>query len=118
MEDNGFDGFGVQLQIIKSRTNQAGQKVNLVYDKVRGMDSLRSSVNYAKELGILGGNKNGYYINGDKENKFASATMHQDFKENKELYKILYGNIIPILESRLSSITPEEMKVPDEELDY
>ena len=44
--------------------------------------------------------------------------MHEDFKENRELYKILYGNIIPVLETRLSTITPEEMEVVEEEFDY
>lgn len=117
-EDEGFDGFGVKLNIIKSRTNQAGQSVPLIYDKVRGMDSLRSSVRYAKDIGILGGNKNGYYLNGDKDHKFTLKNMHEDFKENRELYKILYGNIIPVLETRLSTITPEEMEVVEEEFDY
>ncbi len=117
-EDDGFDGFGVNLAIIKSRTNQAGQTVPLIYDKVRGMDSLRSSVNYAKELGILGGNRNGYYIAGNKDHKFTLKDMHQNFKDDKELYKILYGSIIPVLESRLSAISPEEMSIPEEEFDY
>lgn len=117
-EDHGFDGFGVKLNIIKSRTNQAGQTFPLIYDKVRGMDSLRSSVHYAKEIGILGGNKNGYYLNGDKEHKFTLKDMHKDFRENRELYKVLYGNIIPVLENRLSTISPEEMPVVEEEYDY
>jgi hypothetical protein len=92
--------------------------VPLIYDKVRGIDSLRSSVNYAKELGILGGNRNGYYLADNKDNKFTLRNMHQDFKDNRELYKILYDNIIPILESRLSAISPEEMEVPEEEMNY
>lgn len=117
-EDHGFDGFGVKLNIIKSRTNQAGQTFPLIYDKVRGMDSLRSSVHYAKEIGILGGNKNGYYLNGDKDHKFTLKDMHKDFRENRELYKVLYGNIIPVLENRLSTISPEEMPVVEEEYDY
>ena len=118
LEDDGFDGFGVRLEIIKSRTNQAGQTVPLIYDKVRGIDSLRSSVNYAKELGMLGGNRNGYYFGDNKENKFTLKNMHQDFKDNRDLYKILYGNIIPVLESRLSAVTPDEMEVPEEEFNY
>lgn len=118
LEDDGFDGFGVRLEIIKSRTNQAGQTVPLIYDKVRGIDSLRSSVNYAKELGILGGNRNGYYFADNKDNKFTLKGMHQDFKDNRELYNILYSNIIPVLESRLSAIRPEEMEVPEEEFNY
>lgn len=118
MEDDGFDGFGVRLEIIKSRTNQAGQVVPLIYDKVRGVDSLRSSVNYAKEIGILGGNRNGYYIADNKDNKFTLKNMHEDFRENRELYNILYSNIIPVLESRLSALRPEEMVTPEEEMNY
>lgn len=117
-EDDGFDGFGVRLEIIKARTNQAGQVVPLIYDKVRGIDSLRSSVNYAKEIGILGGNRNGYYLGDDKDNKFTLKNMHEDFKANTGLYKTLYDNIIPVLESRLSALRPEEMEIPKEELDY
>ena len=117
-EDDGFDGFGLKMLIVKSRSNQAGQIVHLVYDKNRGVDSLRTSVEYAKELGCLNGNKNGYYFDDDKENKFTKFNMHEDFKNNRKLYKILYSHIIPELETHLSSILPEELEVVDDELDY
>ena len=65
------------------------------------MDSLRSSVSFAKDMGFIGGNRNGYYINGDKENKFTLRNMHEEFKLNRDLYKSLYGAIIPVLETRL-----------------
>ena len=106
------------MHIVKSRTNQAGQTIAMVYDKVRGVDSLRSSVEYSKEKGYLNGNKNAYYFTDNKEMKFTKADMHKNFKENPDLYSIMYGLIIPELESRLSAITPEEMDVPDEEMAY
>lgn len=117
-EDDGFGGFGLKMMIIKSRTNQAGQVLNFIYDKVRGVDSLRSSVEYAKSLGYVNGNKNGYYFIDDKENKFTKKNMHLDFKANKSLYKTLYSLIVPELQQHLSSITPEEMDMVDEEMDY
>lgn len=117
-EDDGFDGFGLKLLIVKSRTNQAGQTMSMIYDKVRGVDSLRSSVEYAKEKGYLGGNKNGYYFTDYKDMKFTKVGMHQDFKENPELYKVMYGLIIPELEERLSAITPEEMEIVEDEMNY
>lgn len=117
-EDEGFDGFGIKVKIIKSRTNQAGQIVPLIYDKVRGLDSLRSSVRYAKEIGLLNGNKNGYYFEDDKEHKFTLKNMHKDFKENRELYQCLYGRIIPRLEEHLSAVSPEEMEIVEEEFNY
>lgn len=116
--DDGFDGFGVRISIIKSRTNQSGQSVDMIYDKIRGMDSLRTSVEYAKSLGLLGGNKNGYYLGSYKEEKFTRANMHQDFANNRHLYEILYGLIKPELEKKLSMIVPEEMNVIADELDY
>jgi len=117
-EEDGWDGFGLKLLIVKSRTNQAGQTLSMVYDKVRGVDSLRSSVDYAKDKGYLGGNKNGYYFTDNKDMKFTRAGMHQDFKDNPELYKLMYSLIIPELEERLSAITPEEMEVVEEEMNY
>lgn len=117
-EDDGFGGFGLKMMIIKSRTNQAGQVLNFIYDKVRGVDSLRSSVEYAKSLGYVNGNKNGYYFIDDKDNKFTKKNMHLDFKANKSLYKTLYSLIVPELQQHLSSITPEEMDMVDEEMDY
>ena len=117
-ETDGFDGFGVQLRIIKSRTNQAGQIVPMLYDKVHGLDSIRSSVRYCKEMGLLSGNRNGYYINGDKDNKFTLMNMNEEFREKRELYKVLYNSIIPLLEKRLSVVSEEELVVPDEEFEY
>ena len=90
----------------------------LVFDKVKGHDSLRSSIRLAKDLGVLGGNRNGYYLGDNKDQKFRATTVHQDFNENRELYKILYGYIIPELEKNISSVKPEELINPDEEMDY
>ena len=117
-EDEGFDGFGVKIKIIKSRTNQAGQIVPMIYDKVRGLDSLRSSVRYSKDIGLLNGNKNGYYFEDDKEHKFTLKNMHQDYKENRELYTCLYSRIISRLEEHLSVVSPEELEIVEEEFDY
>ena len=117
-EDDGFDGFGIRLMIIKSRTNQGGQNVGMIYDKVKGADSLRTSVEYAREKGYISGNKNGYYFNNYKDVKFTKKNMHQDFAEHRELYKVMYDNIIPELKERLSALTPEEMLIVDEEMDY
>ena len=37
-DDEGFGGFGVTVDILKSRTNQAGRSCHLIYDKVHGVD--------------------------------------------------------------------------------
>lgn len=119
LEDNGFDGFGTAIDIIKSRVNQAGQRVELVYDKVRGADSLRSTLSYAKELGLITGNKNKmYFVNDPEKTSFSMVHVHEDFSANKELYKLMYNNVLPVLESRLSKVSDEELEVIPEEYDY
>ncbi len=118
LEDDGFDGFGVKVMIIKSRGNQAGRFVNLIYDKVRGIDPIRSSIAFAKELGLTGGNKNSFYFNSHKEEKFSLKNVNQEFRERRHLFKIMFDNIRPVLESKLSMLTPDELEPVDEAMDY
>lgn len=117
-ETDGFDGFGIKILIVKSRGNQAGRYVNLIYDKVRGIDPVRSSIAFAKELGLTGGNKNSFYFTSHKDKKFSLKEVHKHFREDRELYKILFSNIVPVLESKLSMLTEEDLEVIEEEMDY
>lgn len=117
-ETDGFDGFGIKVLIVKSRGNQAGRYVNLIYDKVRGIDPVRSSIAFAKELGLTGGNKNSFYFTSHKDKKFSLKEVHKHFREDRELYKILFSNIVPVLESKLSMLTEEDLEVIEEEMDY
>ena len=117
-EDDGFSGFKVKMEVIKSRVSAALKSVNLIYDKNSGVDMVRSTVDFAKDMGLVGGNRNGYYFTSNKEEKFTLRNMPNDFRENPKLYKIMKDNIIPILEQNLSGLRPEEMQVPDEEQDF
>jgi len=117
-EDEGFSGFKVRVEIIKSRVSAALKYVDLIYDKNIGVDMVRSTVNYAKDMGLVSGNKNGYYFITDKDEKFTLMNMNEDFRNNPKLYKIMKDNVIPLLETNLSGIKPEEMVIPDEEQDF
>jgi RecA/RadA recombinase len=117
-EDDGFSGFKVKVEIIKSRVSAALKYATLIYNKNTGVDMVRSTVDYAKEMGLVSGNRNGYYFITDKNEKFTLRNMPGDFRENPKLYKIMKDNVIPLLETNLSGITPEEMIVPDEEDDF
>jgi len=117
-EDEGFTGFKVRVEVIKSRVSAALKNVELVYDSNTGIDMVRSTVAYAKDMGLIGGNKNGYYFLSDKDDKFSLTNMPEDFKNNPKLFKIMKDNVIPLLEKNLSGITPEEMEIADEELNF
>lgn len=118
VEDDGFIGFGVRIKIIKSRVSAAMNVVNMIYDSNSGINMIRSTVRFAKDSGLLGGNKNGYYFTSNKDDKFTLKNMPNDFKENPNLYKIMHDTIMPVLEQNLSGITPEEISVPQEETNF
>ena len=117
-EDEGFSGFKVRTEIIKSRVSAALKFVNLIYNKNTGVDMVRSTVDYAKDMGLVSGNKNGYYFITNKDEKFTLKNMPGDFRENPKLYKIMKDNVIPLLETTLSGIRPEEMDIPDAEENF
>lgn len=106
------------MEIIKSRSNQAGQSVEIIYDKVKGVSPVRTCIHFAKENGLTGGNKNGMYFINNKETKFTMRNVEQCFSENKELYKIMYDHIRPLLETKLSQVRPDELTVDNEMMEY
>ena len=117
-DDDGFDGNGVHIDIIKSRTNQTGRTLHMVFDKVHGVDSVRSSLIYAKECGLITGNKNSSYFNYNKDVKFSVKNAPTEFRNRPELYKIMYDNLIPALNEVLSDVTDEEDTYDTNLLDY
>lgn len=118
-EKDGFDGFGVNVKVIKSRTNQNNVIIPMILNTNGGFSSVRTSVDFAINLGIVTGNKNGYYINGDKDHKFCKATMEEDFANDPILFKNLYSAIIPILDKQLSITEAKERSAtPVELFDY
>lgn len=121
MEDDGFNGFGSKIWIVKSRTSENGKTLHMIYDKLTGFDSLRTSVEFAKEHGLIGGNKARYYftnVENPKEHTFTLKNMHDDFRNDRELYRLLYNGILPILDAEIPAMTDENEEIPEEEMAY
>ena len=118
LENDGIDGFLIKIEIIKSRSNQAGQSVNIVYDKVKGVSPIRTCIQFAKDNGLIGGNRNSMYFINNKDSKFQLRNVEECFNQNKELYSIMYQHIVPLLSTRLSQVTSEELEMDNEIMDY
>lgn len=118
-EKDGFDGFGINATIIKCRTNQAGQVIHLIYDKVNGADPLRTNVQYAKEKDLLVGRmRNSMAFVSNPDMKFNLLKVNDSFKENPALFQEMYKTIIPSLNSRLSEILPTDETEIHQLMDY
>ena len=73
---------------------------------------------YAKDQGLIGGNKNAMYFINNKDKKFPLRTVNEFFRENREMYKIMYDHILPSLQEKLSSVSEDDLDVVDEIMDY
>jgi RecA/RadA recombinase len=108
IEDDGFTGFGVKLDIIKSRVSAAGESCVLVFNRNTGISPIRSSVYLAKEIGMLEGNRAHYHFKG-YTTTFSQKTMEEDFIEKPELIKEMKEVIDPVLKSYIGNTYQEEI---------
>jgi hypothetical protein len=117
-DEDGFDGFGASFDIIKNRVNKAGQKVHMIYDSVNGYEPVRTNLSFAKELGVLTGNKNKAYSLENPDVKFSLKNAPDEFKEDKSLYKVMYDAMKPAMNNILSQASESMLTYVEDEYDY
>lgn len=102
LADNGFDGFKLRVEFIKSRTNRAGQSTTLIFDQDNGFDPIRTIYDLVDTAGLIEGRNPYRYISGHPELKFDSRNL-TELKDNVEFIRLLYSAAHPILKTYLSS---------------
>lgn len=112
MEDNGFDGFNIRCELLKSRTNKAGQSCNLVYNQVTGFDPIMTQYEYAEANGVIEGRNPYRYITDFKDSKFDSRKFTKEFMHNEQIRFALMDKTIPLLERHLSRVDRDEETPP------
>lgn len=120
-ESDGFVGHIVGIEPIKSSVNVSGNNskgvsFEMVFDFKKGFDSLRSMILYARDNGIIEGNKNRMKFKNDDSFTFSWKTLYEEVKE-KPIWENIKKYVIPELEKHLSFIDTNE-KFDDRTLDY
>ena len=80
-EDDGFDGFKIRCEFLKSRTNKAGKCCYLSYNQKTGFDPMYTLVEYANDNGLITGRnpKKAFIKNPDV--KFDSRKFAQELAD-------------------------------------
>lgn len=116
-EKDGFNGFMVRCEIIKSKTNRAGSSCNLVYDMATGFDPYRTLMEHIKENGLLEGRNPYCYFKSNPELKFDSRKFTQLCEEDPKYFKEALICAGPSLYSYLgNSEDLQKAEEPDEEV--
>lgn len=86
-KEYGINGFMTNLHIIKSRTNRAGQVLELVFDQERGIDNIYTTYHHLKKEGYIGGTGRGYFLKNCPDIKFTQKELRKKLKEHPEMRK-------------------------------
>ena len=76
----GINGFYSKVQLVKSRTNRAGQEVKMVYNQDYGFDRMLTNFVTLKEAGAIRGS-GWYYFDGLEHMKFQQKGFLKKFYE-------------------------------------
>ena len=103
-EDDGFDGFMVRAELIKSRSNKAGQACNLIYNQVSGFDPILTLYQFASDNDMIDGRNPYKYFKNNKDLKFDSRKFREEFDNNDDIKNALMEAVTPKLEEMLSFV--------------
>lgn len=104
-EDDGYAGFKVNAEIIKSRTNISGVKVPMVYDQNTGFSKERSLLAFAQELDLVNGSrKNARYLGDRDDVKFDEKRIVDEYRNRAEVREVFDEVLYPRLEKLLSRV--------------
>lgn len=110
-DDDGYVGFDVEIQFLKSRSNVAGQSVIMSYDQNIGFDRARTLLQFIKDNGcMMGSRKNARYFKDFPDIKFNEKEFTSEFYSRPELRKATMDTAMPFLEDKLSRVAPIEFQ--------
>ena len=108
-EEDGYTGFRINAEIIKSRTNISGAKVPMVYDQDHGFSTERTLLEYARDLGLVNGSRiAARYLGDDDSVKFNEKDIVNEYRNREEVRDMFYKWVYPHLEELLSRVNKED----------
>lgn len=99
----GIDGSLVDLTLVKSRTNKAGQSCTLVFNQDTGFDTDLSLFILLKQNNRINGAGAYFYIGEHSEIKFSQKSLKEKLASSPEFKEIFINEVISVLTSQLTA---------------
>ena len=111
-ETDGFNGYMVLIEPVKSSSNQSGNtskgiSFELVFSQKTGFDALRSLILYGRDVGKIVGNKPKMKFVDDDSFTFSWKNLYTEISDNPIIENI-NKFVVPTLSNHLSFIDPAE----------
>ena len=107
-EKHGFDGFQVQAQTVKSKTNRSDQIADLVFDYNCGFDPWLTLVKFADDNGLIQGRNPYSYLKSMPDVKFSTKNFRKD--SNEQVQQALLEACYPYLYRTLGNASFDPLK--------
>lgn len=121
-DSDGFSGHIVMVEPIKSSSNQSGNNskgisFEMVFSYKYGFDPLLTLIRYAKNRGIIEGNKTRMKFKDNPNYTFSLKNINKE-KNEKPIWEDLKKYVFPVLNDHLSFIEPDNTKFDERSMDY
>jgi energy-coupling factor transporter ATP-binding protein EcfA2 len=103
----GIDGIYVDILLVKSRTNNAGKSVKMVFDYANGFDPELSLFMLLKDQGRINGAGAYLYIGDRDDIKFSQKKFKSKLKEDPEFTQVFMQESFAALEALIKPIKQE-----------
>ena len=115
LDKNGFDGFLVKVQTIKSKTNRSDRLINLVFDSETGFDPMLTLLKLADDSGLVTGRNPYSYFVGNSDLKFSTKNFKTEIEKKPEIKDMLLNVTRPLLNKMLEvgEVSEEENNPAD-----
>lgn len=113
----GINGILVDILFVKSRTNNAGKTVSMVFDYAHGFDPELSLYLLLNEQGRIHGSGIGMFLHDRSDIKFSKKTFRTKLKENAEFQQIFYEECLDALEQLINTTSVDVLEEKEYNLD-
>lgn len=107
----GINGIYVDILLVKSRTNNAGKSVKMVFDYANGFDPELSLFMLLKDQGRINGAGTGQYIGDRDDKKFSQKKFKQKLADDPDFMMVFMEESFKALEVLLSPPEDEQEKL-------